>query len=80
MVFLHGAGIAFWAGALVPLGLSVRRQSADAGAFLHRFSRAILPVVAVLAMKASVFSVGRPGASPSLSVWSLSISSRPSGA
>ncbi|RWA59908.1 copper resistance CopC/CopD family protein [Mesorhizobium sp.] len=49
MVFLHGAGIAFWAGALVPLGLSVRQQSEEAKLFLHRFSRAILPVVAVLA-------------------------------
>ncbi|WP_202299340.1 copper resistance CopC/CopD family protein [Mesorhizobium sp. 131-2-1] len=57
MVFLHGAGIAFWAGALVPLGLSVRRQSADAGAFLHRFSRAILPVVVVLAMAGIVLAV-----------------------
>jgi copper transport protein len=48
MVFLHGAGIAFWAGALAPLGLAVRRQPAGAGQFLRRFSRAILPVVAVL--------------------------------
>ncbi|PTE08332.1 copper resistance CopC/CopD family protein [Mesorhizobium helmanticense] len=49
MVFLHGVGIAFWAGALAPLGLAVRRQPAEAGLFLHRFSQAILPVVAVLA-------------------------------
>lgn len=48
MVFLHGVGIAFWAGALAPLGLAVRRQPAEAGLFLRRFSQAILPVVAVL--------------------------------
>ncbi|WP_145718264.1 copper resistance CopC/CopD family protein [Mesorhizobium tianshanense] len=49
MVFLHGAGIAFWAGALAPLGLAIRRRPAKAAAFLRRFSQAILPVVAVLA-------------------------------
>ena len=48
MVFLHGVGIAFWAGALAPLGLAVWRQPAEAGLFLRRFSQAILPVVAVL--------------------------------
>ncbi|PDQ20472.1 copper resistance protein CopC, partial [Mesorhizobium sanjuanii] len=31
MVFLHGVGIAFWAGALAPLGLAVWRQPAEAG-------------------------------------------------
>ncbi|CCV16285.1 copper resistance CopC/CopD family protein [Mesorhizobium sp. STM 4661] len=45
MVFLHGVGIAFWTGALVPLGLAVRRQPAEAGLFLRRFSRAIPYVV-----------------------------------
>ncbi|TSE07240.1 copper resistance protein CopC [Mesorhizobium intechi] len=49
LVFVHGIGIAFWAGALVPLGLALKRQTAGAAAFLRRFSRAILPVVAVLA-------------------------------
>ncbi|RVC41280.1 copper resistance protein CopC [Mesorhizobium sp. M4A.F.Ca.ET.090.04.2.1] len=57
MVFLHGAGVAFWAGALVPLGLSVRRQSEEARLFLRRFSRAILPVVAMLAMAGIVLAV-----------------------
>lgn len=48
MVFLHGVGIAFWTGALAPLGLAVWRQPAEAVPFLRRFSHAILPVVAVL--------------------------------
>ncbi|WP_445299314.1 copper resistance CopC/CopD family protein [Mesorhizobium sp. NZP2298] len=55
MVFVHGAGIAFWAGALVPLGLALKRQTADA--FLRRFSSAILPVVAVLAAAGVVLAV-----------------------
>lgn len=57
MVFLHGAGIAFWAGALLPLGLALNSQSAEAGAFLRRFSRAILPVVAVLAAAGIVLAI-----------------------
>ncbi|CAN7620881.1 copper resistance CopC/CopD family protein [Mesorhizobium sp. LjNodule214] len=57
MVFLHGMGIAFWAGALAPLGLAVRRQSGEAGPFLRRFSRAILPVVAVLTAAGIVLAV-----------------------
>ncbi|MFK0689009.1 copper resistance CopC/CopD family protein [Mesorhizobium sp. IMUNJ 23033] len=57
MVFLHGIGIAFWAGALAPLGLAVRRQSGEAGPFLRRFSRAILPVVAVLIAAGIVLAV-----------------------
>lgn len=57
MVFLHGAGIAFWAGALAPLGLALMRRRAEAGAFLHRFSLAILPVVAVLAAAGIVLAV-----------------------
>ncbi|WP_027153105.1 copper resistance CopC/CopD family protein [Mesorhizobium sp. WSM2561] len=57
MVFLHGAGIAFWAGALAPLGLTIRRKPAEAAPFLHRFSQAILPVVAVLAATGFVLAV-----------------------
>jgi copper transport protein len=57
IVFLHGAGIAFWTGALVPLGLAVRRQPAEAAPFLRRFSRVILPVVAVLAAAGIVLAV-----------------------
>jgi copper transport protein len=57
MVFLHGTGIAFWAGALLPLGLALNSQSADAGVFLRRFSRTIMPVVAVLAVAGIVLAI-----------------------
>ncbi len=57
LVFLHGVGIAFWTGALLPLGLALKRQSPDAPAFLVRFSRAILPVVAILVLSGAVLAV-----------------------
>lgn len=57
MVFLHGVGIALWAGALIPLGLALKGQSAGATPFLRRFSWAILPVVAVLAAAGIVLAV-----------------------
>ena len=49
-VFLHGVGVAFWAGALVPL-LAMARQPVPALLpVLNRFSRAAVPVVAVLVL------------------------------
>ena len=57
LVFLHGTAIAFWAGALMPLGLALRQQPAGAKSFLRRFSRAILPVVAVLAASGIVLAI-----------------------
>jgi copper transport protein len=57
MVFLHGAGIAFWAGALVPLGLALKNRTAAVDLFLRRFSKSILPVVAVLAAAGVVLAV-----------------------
>ncbi|MER8828838.1 copper resistance CopC/CopD family protein [Mesorhizobium sp. M0938] len=57
MVFLHGAGIAFWAGALAPLGLAMWRKPVEATPFLRRFSQAILPVVAVLATTGIVLAI-----------------------
>lgn len=57
MVFLHGAGIAFWAGALAPLGLALRRGAPGSMPFLHRFSRAIVPVVAALTVAGVVLAV-----------------------
>ncbi|TPI37219.1 copper resistance protein CopC [Mesorhizobium sp. B3-1-9] len=57
LVFLHGAAIAFWAGSLTPLGLALRRQPAEAKAFLRRFSRAILPVVILLAASGIVLAI-----------------------
>ncbi|TIV63927.1 MAG: copper resistance protein CopC, partial [Mesorhizobium sp.] len=57
LVFLHGAAIAFWAGALAPLGLALRREPAEAKVFLRRFSRAILPVVIMLAASGIVLAI-----------------------
>lgn len=57
MVFVHGAGIAFWAGALVPLGLASRRNAPDAGEALRRFSAAIPYVVAALIAAGVVLAV-----------------------
>ncbi|RAZ78055.1 copper resistance CopC/CopD family protein [Mesorhizobium atlanticum] len=57
LVFLHGTAIAFWAGSLAPLGLALRREPAEAKAFLRRFSRAILPVVIVLAASGLVLAI-----------------------
>ncbi|RRH93883.1 copper resistance protein CopC [Mesorhizobium tamadayense] len=57
LVFLHGTAIAFWTGALAPLGLALRHQPAEAKVFLRRFSRAILPVVAVLAISGIVLAI-----------------------
>ncbi|RWA67675.1 copper resistance CopC/CopD family protein [Mesorhizobium sp.] len=57
LVFLHGTAIAFWTGALAPLGLVLRHQPAEAKVFLRRFSRTILPVVAVLAASGIVLAI-----------------------
>jgi copper transport protein len=57
MVFLHGVGIAFWAGALVPLGLALKRTPVETEPFLRRFSNTILPVVAVLTVAGIVLAV-----------------------
>lgn len=49
-VLLHGLGIAFWAGSLLPLGTALARPAPDTRAVLLRFSRtipfAIAPLVA----------------------------------
>lgn len=57
MVFLHGVGIAGWAGALVPLAVALWRDRLNAKPFLLRFSRVIVPVVAVLAAAGVVLAV-----------------------
>ena len=46
MVFVHGVGIAFWVGALLPLGLGSRAP--DASEVLRRFSATIPYIVAAL--------------------------------
>lgn len=49
-VFLHAVGIAFWAGALLPLGVAFASRTSEAERLLRRFSRlipvALLPLVA----------------------------------
>jgi copper transport protein len=50
MVFLHGAGVTFWIGALVPLAVMARRREASLLVILNRFSRVAVPVVAAIAL------------------------------
>lgn len=57
MVWLHGACIALWTGALIPLGLALKRRQAGAGLFLRRFSNAIPFGVGVLAAAGIVIAV-----------------------
>jgi copper transport protein len=49
-VFLHGVGVAFWIGALVPLAAMACSPTEKLLPALNRFSRAAVPVVAVLAL------------------------------
>lgn len=48
-VFLHAVGIAFWAGALIPLAAALRDGGADSARALRRFSAVIPFAVAPLA-------------------------------
>lgn len=48
MVFLHGVGVAFWTGALIPLGLALARRTPESGDMLRRFSNTIPLVLASL--------------------------------
>lgn len=57
MVFVHAVGIAFWAGALTPLAVALKRQTAGADMLLRRFSVAIMPVVAALVVAGIVLAV-----------------------
>lgn len=57
MVFVHGVTIAFWSGALAPLGLALRRDAPGAGVALERFSRAIPFAVAALLLAGLVLGV-----------------------
>jgi copper transport protein len=51
-VFLHGVAIAYWAGALLPLGFALASSHQEAGSALRLFSRsipfALLPLVLAL--------------------------------
>ncbi|MDX1010008.1 copper resistance CopC/CopD family protein [Sinorhizobium medicae] len=48
MIFLHGVGVAFWTGALIPLGLALARRTPESGNMLRRFSNTIPLVLASL--------------------------------
>jgi copper transport protein len=50
MVFLHGAGVAFWIGALAPLAAMAKRPDGSLLIILNRFSRVAVPVVAAIAL------------------------------
>jgi copper transport protein len=60
-VFVHAVGIAFWAGALVPLGTLLASPSPDATAALKRFSRAIPFALAPLVLVGVVLAVVQVG-------------------
>ncbi|WP_042775709.1 copper resistance CopC/CopD family protein [Sinorhizobium fredii] len=47
-VFLHGIAVAFWAGALVPLGLALARRTPSSTGMLRRFSGTIPPLLGCL--------------------------------
>ncbi|WP_370042178.1 copper resistance CopC/CopD family protein [Sinorhizobium fredii] len=47
-VFLHGVTVAFWAGALVPLGLALARRTPSSTGMLRRFSGTIPPLLGCL--------------------------------
>lgn len=62
-VFVHTLAVAFWIGALLPLGAVLRRPAAEAVAPLRRFSAAILPLLLLLVIAGvvlTVVQVGRP--------------------
>lgn len=50
MVFLHGVGVAYWAGALVPLLAMAWRPTVALLPVLNRFSRVAAPVVGLLVL------------------------------
>ncbi|BBD40408.1 copper resistance protein CopC [Aminobacter sp. Y103A] len=66
MVFVHGTGIAFWAGALLPLAFCWREGGESAELALRRFSVAIPYVVAALVAAGLVLTVIQVEAVPAL--------------
>jgi copper transport protein len=57
MVFLHGIGVTFWIGALAPLAAMTWRPTAPLLPILNRFSKAAMPVVAILALTGLVLAI-----------------------
>ena len=64
-VFLHGIGIAFWLGALVPLSVALRRKDTAGAIMLLRFSRwaplAVLPLI-LAGLILTIVQLGSPSA------------------
>jgi copper transport protein len=56
-MFLHGAGVAFWLGALAPLLLLLRQPPVALLPILNRFSAVAVPVVALLALSGLTLAV-----------------------
>jgi copper transport protein len=56
-VFLHGVGVAYWVGALLPLMALARGPVQTLLAALNRFSRAAVPVVGVLVLTGLVLAI-----------------------
>jgi copper transport protein len=56
-LFLHGVGVAFWAGALVPLAAMAWRPTEGLLAVVVRFSRCAVPVVGVLVLTGFAIAV-----------------------
>jgi copper transport protein len=56
-VFIHGVGVAFWAGALAPLVALAQRPADGLLAAANRFSRAAVPVVGLLVLTGLVLAI-----------------------
>jgi copper transport protein len=56
-LFLHGIGVAYWAGALAPLAVMARRRADTLPRVLHRFSAVAVPVVGILVLSGLTLAV-----------------------
>jgi copper transport protein len=56
-VFVHGVGITFWAGSLVPLGVLLLSGGSETATVLRRYGAAILPVFIALAIAGIALSL-----------------------
>lgn len=56
-LFLHGIAVAYWAGALAPLGAMARRRSDDLPRALKQFSAIAIPLVGLLVLSGLVLAI-----------------------
>lgn len=56
-LFLHGIGVAYWAGALAPLAIMARQRKDALPRALHRFSTAAVPIVGILVLTGLALAV-----------------------